>query len=92
MREKRKYTRTDHHILFTLKIEGQTYAGVTGNLSQGGAYAESISPSLDEAMVGTSGDITLHIEPDPITMRCRIVYVGGGAIPHPAGVGIAFLD
>lgn len=57
-----------------------------------GVYVDTISPSILETQTGQNGEIKLKLESECIESECIIVYVGGGTIPYPTGVGISFLD
>ncbi len=91
-KEKRKRERFTLSLPYSLVIEGELHSGMTRNISLDGVYVETISPSIIESQTGQNGEITLKLESEPIATECRIVYVGGGTIPYPTGVGILFLD
>ena len=90
--EQRRYPRVSAAIRYSLVLDGENHTGVTGNISLGGVYLKTISPALQSSDITKSAKITLHLNPTPLSMECRIVYIGGGAIPHPEGVGVAFHD
>jgi len=91
-KERRKDERCTQPLPYTLVIDSEHYSGVTGNISRGGLYTETISPPIAESLMGQNGKITLQLDSESIVTECMIVYVGGGTIPYPTGVGISFLD
>jgi hypothetical protein len=88
--EKRKHARISLFIPFSLMLDGEQHAGLTGNISLGGVYLHTISPPLQQSQLAKIAEITLNLDSITVTTDCRIVYIGGGAIPHPQGVGVAF--
>jgi c-di-GMP-binding flagellar brake protein YcgR len=88
--ENRKHARISLFISFSLRLDSEQYTGLTGNVSLGGVYLQTISPSLQQSQLAKSAEITLNLDSITVTTDCRIVYIGGGAIPHPQGVGVAF--
>lgn len=88
--ERRKHARISLCIKYSLMIDGEYYAGETGNISLGGAYLETIDPPLPQERLSQAGEITLTLEQERMTVACLVVFIGGGVIQHPTGIGITF--
>ena len=92
--DKRKHVRLAIRIRYHLTVKGLTYSGMTGNISLGGVYLESLDKPMASDALTHRGEIVLVWEDvEIINAQCRVVYIGGTVNnPYPAGVGIAFED
>ena len=90
--DRRRRARVSVCIGYTLEHDARHCVGVTGNVSLSGVYLVSCSPAIDPPAVGSNCELTLDTGPKPVTLRSRIVYVGGGLEPGPEGVGVVFED
>lgn len=89
--EKRKHVRLAIRLPYRLTVKGTNHSGFTGNISLGGVYLETFDTPIPPDALGERGQIAITSDDaELVNTGCRVVYIGGGAIPHPEGVGIAF--
>jgi c-di-GMP-binding flagellar brake protein YcgR len=74
----------------SIDIGGTLHTGITGNISRGGLYLQSLDPSLSREFIGKIGQLSLKLDDGRITTPCRIVFIGGEATPTLKGVGVEF--
>ena len=91
MREKRQHVRIALRLRYRLSVDTATYTGLTGNISLGGVYLESIDTPLPAEALGQTARIDLfNNDVELISTDCRVVFIGREDFPTARGVGIAF--
>jgi len=89
---RRKYQRVLLEVEYSLRVAEEEYIGITGNVSLGGVYLQTLEPTLAESMLNEPALISLNLEGEILTALCTVVFIGGYSIPYPEGVGIAFAN
>ena len=89
---RRKYRRVLLEVEYSLRVAEEEYIGMTGNVSLGGVYLQTLDPPLSENLLNEPALISLNLEGDILTALCSVVFIGGYSIPYPEGVGVAFAN
>jgi hypothetical protein len=90
--ERRKHPRFVIHANYLLLLDGVQHKGVVMNISLGGAYLATITPTVTEDNLFQDGEITMAANNASLSIGCHITYVGTQQNEYPIGVGIAFVN
>jgi hypothetical protein len=89
--DKRKHVRLAMRWTYRLTITGAAYSGLTGNISLGGAYLETLDRPMPSDALAQSGRIVIVRNGiEVVNSNCRVVYIGGITVPYPVGIGVTF--
>jgi hypothetical protein len=90
--ERRKHPRFVIQADYLLLLNGVEHKGMVMNISLGGAYLATITPTVTEDNLFQDGEITLAANNASLNICCHITYVGTEQNEFPKGVGIAFAN
>ncbi len=86
--DKRLHTRIPMALDYSMELDGEVYQGKTGNISLGGLYLDSMTPTLDGEALDKTGEIEVSLFDRRMKCLCRVVYVRD--VPLVNGVGVCF--